>query len=74
VVAPDRPHPLATWLDALYETARHTHPRAIDVLALRVEGWDDREIARKLGLGLRLTVRIRIDLVVALQPRCHESC
>lgn len=44
---------LATWLDRLYRDMRAVHPAAIDILALRVEGYVPRDIAERLGLGLR---------------------
>lgn len=44
---------LVAWLDRLYRAIRGVHPVAIDILALRVEGYVARDIAERLGLGLR---------------------
>ncbi|MEW6304789.1 MAG: hypothetical protein AB1705_15045 [Verrucomicrobiota bacterium] len=55
-------HPLTQWLEHLYRTLRGVHPRAIDILALRAEGYTDRDIAERLGMGLRLVKRILQDL------------
>lgn len=44
---------LAAWLDHFYKTMRAVHPSAIDIIALRVEGFEPREIAGRLRLGLR---------------------
>ena len=44
---------LAEWLDRLYQVMRSVHPSAVDIIALRVAGFDARDIAERLGLGLR---------------------
>jgi hypothetical protein len=57
-------HPLANWLDCLYTTMSDVQPRAIEILGLRVEGFQDRDIAERLGLGLRLVKHIIEDMRV----------
>lgn len=49
---------LATWLERYYRLMREASPQAIDIAALRAEGYQDRDIAERLGLGLRLVRRI----------------
>jgi hypothetical protein len=44
---------LARWVDEFYRGMRSVHALAIDIIALRVEGFEPRDIAEKLGLGLR---------------------
>lgn len=47
-------HPLARWLERFYQAMRQVHPRAIDIAGLRLEGFQERDIAGRLGFGLRL--------------------
>jgi hypothetical protein len=56
---------LAGWLEHLHATLRAVHPAAVEMVGLRVEGCQDREIAERLGLGLRLLKRILRDLRAA---------
>jgi hypothetical protein len=56
---------LAAWLEQLLRVQRAVHPRALEILALRLEGCQDREIALRLGFGLRLVRRILGDLRAA---------
>jgi len=58
--------PLAAWLDRVYEAIQSIDARASEVVALRVEGFTDREIAERLELGLRLVKRILCDLRAAV--------
>jgi hypothetical protein len=53
---------LAVWLEHLHAALRGAHPAAVEIVGLRVEGCQDREIAQRLGLGLRLVRRIIRDL------------
>ncbi len=53
---------LAAWVSRCHERLRTVHPRAASVVLLRLEGHDDREIARRLDLAPRLVARIRRDL------------
>ncbi len=55
-------HPLADWLDQFHTVMSEIQPRAIEIVTLRVEGFQDRDIAERLGLGLRLVRRIVRDL------------
>jgi hypothetical protein len=57
-------HPLAVWLDRFYRVMTGVQPRAIDIVTLRVEGFQDRDIAERLELGLRLVRRIIQDMRV----------
>lgn len=38
------------------------HARGLEILELCAAGWQEREIAERLGLGLRLVRRILADL------------
>jgi hypothetical protein len=49
----------APWLSHTHARLRDAHPRAAAVAALRLAGFDDRDIAGRLGLGPRLVGRIR---------------
>jgi hypothetical protein len=49
-----RQETLAEWLTRFYRPLRAVHPSAIDILAMRLNGFGDREIAERLELGLRL--------------------
>jgi hypothetical protein len=55
-------HSLAAWLDQLYQLARAMHPEGIDILTLRVQRFESRDIAEQLDLGRRLVDRILNDL------------
>jgi hypothetical protein len=54
-------HPLAVWLERLHAVMSAVQPRAVEIVALRVEGFRDRDIAERLGLGRRLVRRIVED-------------
>jgi hypothetical protein len=56
------PHPLAVWLERLFAILSEIQPRAVEIVALRVEGFEDRDLAERLGLGLRLVRRIVADV------------
>ncbi|MFQ5459984.1 MAG: hypothetical protein ACE5EL_04250 [Anaerolineae bacterium] len=56
------PHPLATWLEEMYEAMRAVDPAAIDIVTLRAQAYGDRDIAGRLDLGLRLLRRVLADL------------
>ena len=51
-----------SWLDRFYAAARVVDPQAIEIVGLRLEGFDDREIADRLSLGPRLVRRILRDI------------
>lgn len=53
---------LATWLGRFCELLSELHPRAIEVVMLRVEGCDNRGVAQRLGLPLRLVTRVVADI------------
>jgi hypothetical protein len=55
-------HSVAAWLEHLYGVAREIHPQAIDMLALRLQGFDARDIAQHLDLGRRLVQRVLSDM------------
>jgi hypothetical protein len=59
--APTLP-PLVAWLERFYAVLHEVHPRAMEIVALRVEGFQDRDIAERLGMGLRLVRRIVEDM------------
>lgn len=54
-------HPLGDVLCQLTHTLRPVHPHAMGLLALWLEGFDDRDAAERLGLGRRLVRQIRAD-------------
>jgi len=64
---------LATWLGHLHAALRATHPTAVEMVVLRVEGCEDREIAQRLGLGLRLVRRVIRDLRRAWEQSVREG-
>jgi ferredoxin len=53
---------LADWLERFHAECRAVDPRALEIVALRLEGRDLREIAERLGIGPRLVERILADL------------
>ena len=59
---PDRSNPLSDWLERLEAAVCQTHPSAIDIVALRMEGFPDRDIATRLRMGVRLEQRIVSDI------------
>lgn len=50
--------PFAAWLERYYQIMREVSPHAIDIASLRAEGFRDRDIAERLGLGLRMVAWI----------------
>ncbi len=59
-------HPLAVWLERFYTAMRGVHPDAIEIVSLRTEDFTSREIAQRLGIGLRLVMRITEDIRLTL--------
>lgn len=59
--APAQPHPTAAWLEHYATVMRGVHATAAEMVGLRLEGYMAREIAERLGLGLRLVGRILRD-------------
>lgn len=53
---------LGPRLERLWERARGVDPDALEIVRLRHEGFSDRDIADRLGLGLRLVRRIAADV------------
>lgn len=53
---------LGPRLERLWERAREVDPDALEIVRLRHEGFPDRDIAERLGLGLRLVRRIAADV------------
>lgn len=64
---------LATWLERCCAIVNDTHPQAMDVVGLRIEGYSDREIAAQLGMGMRLAARIVRDVLAACQADAEEE-
>ncbi|MCC6420950.1 MAG: hypothetical protein IT429_22165 [Gemmataceae bacterium] len=56
---------LAAWLDRLQTALRRIHPRAVELVGLRLEGVANREIAQRFDWGLRLVQRILHDVRLA---------
>jgi len=76
--SPDIETALADWLDTLFQEVRAIDPEAIEIMALRVEGLDNRSISEKAGTGLRLVECIVKDIWesrLALPEKTEErSC
>ena len=53
---------LAARLERLYVRAREVDPHALEILRLQADGFSDRDVADRLGLGLRLVRRIVADV------------
>lgn len=54
---------LAVWLEQFCSIMNEFHPQAIEVVILRGEGCDSRQVARRLGLTHRLVKRIVRDIL-----------
>ncbi len=65
---------LAAWLDRFYVDLRTIDPRTFEIVGLRLDGCTSREIAERLGLGLRLVKRILRDIGSALGEGARISC
>jgi hypothetical protein len=65
---------LAAWLDRFYVDLRPIDPRTFEIVGLRLDGCTSREIAERLGLGLRLVKRILRDIGSALGEGARISC
>jgi hypothetical protein len=59
---------LAAWLDSFFTLMRDVDHRALEILSLRLEGFKDRDIAEKLGTGLRLVKQITQDIRTSRNP------
>jgi hypothetical protein len=70
---PGGPHPLAAWLEQFYTVIREVHSRAFEIVGLRIEGYTDRDIAERLGLGLRLVRRMISDMRLAWETAAEEE-
>ncbi len=57
---------LAAWIEYLCTGFRSIDPRAVDIVALRLEGWTDPEIAGRLAIGSGLVRRISLDALLLL--------
>jgi hypothetical protein len=57
---------LAAWFDRGCAAIRFVHPQAIEVMSLRLEGYDARDIAERLGTGARLVRRLLAELRAGL--------
>ena len=54
-------HPLVPWLERLHAVLSNVQVQAVEIVALRLEGFEDRAIAHRLELGLALLRRISAD-------------
>ena len=59
-------HSLAVWIKWLYSGMRGVHPKAIEILSLRAQGYEVREIAQRLDMGRWLIKRIINDIRTSL--------
>jgi hypothetical protein len=66
-------HPLAAWLTRGRVLMQRVHPLAMEVVELRVQGRDNREVADRLGLGLRLVKRLVGDVRASFDAAIAES-
>ncbi len=66
-------HPLVGWLKRSRALMQRVHPAAIQVVELRVNGYQNREIAERLGLGLRLVKRIVDDMRTSWERATEEA-
>lgn len=57
--------PLAAWLEHLFQIMRDVDGRAIEILALRLEGFDYRDIAGRTGVGMRMVKRIAAEMALS---------
>lgn len=64
---------LTAWLGWLRAVAQSVHPDAIEILARRLEGCDDCDIALRLGLGPRLVGRLVAELREQWAAREREA-
>ncbi len=69
----DTQHPLVGWLKRSRALMQRVHPAAIQIVELRVNGYQNREIADQLGLGLRLVKRIVDDLRTSWNRATEEA-
>jgi len=53
---------IESWLLRFYAAARTVDPQAMGIVGLRLDGFDDREIAERLSLGPRLVRQILRDI------------
>lgn len=60
--AADQLPQLAGWLDRLCALLRGVDARAIEIIGLCVEGYTPRDVAQRLGTGLRLVQRLLADV------------
>jgi hypothetical protein len=52
---------IVEWIDELCNVLRAIDPTAIEILRLRVEGYEPRDIAGRLGTGVRLVRHVLAD-------------
>lgn len=64
---------ISEWLDRLCGALRLAHPRALEVIRLRVEGYAARDIAIRLGTGVHLVRRILADARSAVERTQQED-
>ena len=55
-------HPWAGWLEHFHSVMQEVHPKAIEIISLRVEGFQNREIAERVELTRRIVGRIVHDM------------
>ena len=53
---------LGEWLENFLAKCRSLHPRAVEIVGLHLEGFDERTISEGLHCGLRLVHRILADI------------
>lgn len=66
-------HPLTVWLEQFYAVMSEVHPRALEIIALRVEGCGNHEVAQRLESTPRLVRRIVHDMQQAWQSAVEKE-
>jgi len=64
---------LGAWFKRLVDMMQGVDQRTLQILALRIEGFDDRDISEQLGTGLRCIQRITGEMQLAWNANPLQS-
>ncbi len=64
---------LGAWFKRLVDRMQGVDQRTLQILALRIEGYDDRDISEQLGIGLRCIQRITGEMQLAWNAKPLQS-
>jgi len=64
---------LGAWFKRLVDMMQGIDQRTLQILALRIEGFDDRDISEQLGTGLRCVQRIAREMQLAWNAKPLET-